>query len=95
MTDFRIHIEAAVQLKGSQLKLAEAAGCSQQHISYLLHEAVGISAEMAAAIDHATGGQIPRARLRPDLFSAPSQGGARTQGGAGAQGGAHTQGGAA
>ena len=82
MTDFRIHIEAAVQLKGSQLKLAEAAGCSQQHISYLLHQAVGISAEMAAAIDRATGGQVPRAIMRPDLFGAPSQGGARTQGGA-------------
>jgi DNA-binding transcriptional regulator YdaS (Cro superfamily) len=81
MTDFRTHIEAAVQLKGSQLKLAEAAGCSQQHISYLLRDAVGISAEMAAAIDHATGGQIPRARLRPDLFGTPSQGGAGTRGG--------------
>jgi DNA-binding transcriptional regulator YdaS (Cro superfamily) len=81
MTDFRTHIEEAVQLKGSQLKLAEAAGCSQQHISYLLHEAISISAEMAAAIDRATGGQIPRARLRPDLFGASSQGGAGTQGG--------------
>jgi DNA-binding transcriptional regulator YdaS (Cro superfamily) len=82
MNDFRTQIEAAVQLKGSQLKLAEAAGCSQQHISYLLHEAISISAEMAAAIDRATGGQIPRARLRPDLFGASSQGGAGTQGGA-------------
>jgi DNA-binding transcriptional regulator YdaS (Cro superfamily) len=76
MTDFRTHIEAAVQLKGSQLKLAEAAGCSQQHISYLLRRAAQISAEMAAAIDEATGGRIPRARLRPDLFDAPSRGGA-------------------
>jgi DNA-binding transcriptional regulator YdaS (Cro superfamily) len=59
MTDFRTHIEEAVQLKGSQLKLAEAAGCSQQHISYLLHEATSISAEMAAAIDRATGGRAP------------------------------------
>jgi DNA-binding transcriptional regulator YdaS (Cro superfamily) len=80
MSDFRTHIEQAVQLKGSQLKgsqlkLAKAAGCSQQHISYLLHEAASISAEMAAAIDRATGGQVPRAKLRPDLFGMQSQGG--------------------
>ena len=76
MSNFRTHIEQAVLLKGSQVKLAEAAGCSQQHISYLLHQAVSISAEMAAAIDHATSGEVPRAKLRPDLFGASPQGGA-------------------
>lgn len=71
MSAFRTHVEEAVRLKGSQAKLAEAAGCSQQQISYLLNEAESITAEMAAALDKATGGRIPRAVLRPDIF-APS-----------------------
>lgn len=68
MSDFRQHVIEAVRLKGSQLKLAEAAGCSQQQISYLLNEANQISAEMAIAIERATDGLMPRDKLRPDLF---------------------------
>jgi DNA-binding transcriptional regulator YdaS (Cro superfamily) len=68
MFAFRAHIERAVQIHGSQAKLAEAAGCSQQQISYLLHEADRISAEMAAAIDRATEGKVARQVLRPDIF---------------------------
>lgn len=60
-------IEKAIELKGSQAKLAEAMGCSQQQISYLL-KAKSVSAEMATAIDKATNGKVPRNKLRPDLF---------------------------
>lgn len=68
MTAFRADIERAVELKGSQAKLAEAMGCSQQQISYLLNEAKSITAEMAIAIDTATNGAVSKASLRPDVF---------------------------
>jgi len=69
MSGFREHIRRAVGIAGSQQKLAVRAGFSQQHISYLLNSADQISAESAVAIDRATGGQVSRAQLRPDLFS--------------------------
>lgn len=71
MIEFRHHIERAVRLKGSQAGLAEAAGCTQQHISYLLKDATRVSAEMAIAIERATDGEVPRHVLRPDLFPPP------------------------
>ncbi|AXC50038.1 Cro/Cl family transcriptional regulator [Paracoccus suum] len=67
MTHFRPHIERAIDLLGSQAKLAEAAKCSQQQISYLLR-APSITAEMALAIEAATGGQVSKSVLRPDIF---------------------------
>lgn len=68
MTAFRDHIIRAVKESGSQAKLATAMGCSQQQISYLLHEANSISLEMAVAIDKATDGVVSRQDLRPDVF---------------------------
>lgn len=68
MTTFRDDINRAIEITGSQEKLAKAAGCSQQQISYLLNEAKSITAEMAIAIDEATGGAVSRATLRPDIF---------------------------
>lgn len=70
MADFRSHILRAVELKGSQKKLADAIGCSQQQISYLLHDADRVSVEMAVGIHRATGGLVPREVLRPDIFAA-------------------------
>lgn len=68
MTTFRPHIESAISITGSQVKLAEAMGCSQQYISWLLKEAKQISAEMALKVEAATGGEISRKHLRPDIF---------------------------
>lgn len=68
MSDFRTLIERAVQLKGSQEKLAEACKVSQQQISYLLNEAKAISAEMAAKVHEATTGAVSKHDLRPDIF---------------------------
>ena len=62
-------IEKAIKLRGSQAKLADAIGCSQQQISYLL-KARNVSAEMAIKIDAATGGMVSRHQLRPDIFPA-------------------------
>lgn len=68
MTTFRPHIENAIRLKGSQVKLAEAMGCSQQYISWLLKEGEQISVEMALRVEAATEGHVSRSHLRPDVF---------------------------
>ena len=68
MNDFRKLVARAVEIKGSQKKLAEAIGCSQQQISYLLHGADRISVEMAVGIERATESEIKRSDLRPDIF---------------------------
>lgn len=67
MKSLKAHIERAITIRGSQAKLAEAMGCSQQQISYLL-KADRVTAEMAIAIDGATGGKVSRHDLRPDVF---------------------------
>lgn len=72
MSSFRDHIRRAVEIKGSQSKLAVDAGCTQQAISFLLTDAETISAEMAIKIDRATGGTVPKEKLRPDLFAGTS-----------------------
>lgn len=68
MTTFRTHIESAIRAKGSQAKLAEAMGCSQQYISWLLKDAEQISVEMAVKVEVATSGAVSRHKLRPDFF---------------------------
>lgn len=65
------HIQRAVDHFGSQALLAERIGLSQQGVSYLLH-ANRISAEIAIAIDRATGGAVSKEQLRPDLFTISS-----------------------
>ncbi len=78
MSTFKTLVEKAVELKGSQLKLAEAMGCSQQQVSYLLQRAKRVSVEMAIRIDAATCGQVSRADLRPDVFGFLEHGPDRT-----------------
>lgn len=70
MTKISKQIEKAISLTGSQQKLAEKVGCSQQFISLLAREAVKVSAEMALAIHKATDGQVSKHKLRPDIFGA-------------------------
>jgi DNA-binding transcriptional regulator YdaS (Cro superfamily) len=70
---FREHIRRAIDLTGSQVKLADGMGCSQQYISWLLNEAHQVSAEMALKFEQATGGKVSRHDLRPDLFGAPAK----------------------
>lgn len=64
------HIQRAIELVGSQPKLAEASGLSQQHISNLLKGHRRPSAEAAIAISKATGGRVPIADLIPGVFEA-------------------------
>ena len=70
MKTIREYIDQAVEVHGSQAKLAEAIGCSQQQISYLKN-AKGISAEMAMRLDAATDGKVSKHDLRPDIFPPP------------------------
>ena len=70
MSNFKLHIQEAVKIAGTQKALAEAIGVSQQGISYLLTDAKDISPEIAVAIDKFTGGKISKADLRPDIWEA-------------------------
>lgn len=70
---FKSLVAKAVKIAGSQQKLADALGCSQQHISYLLNDAQEITAEFALRMEKATGGKVSRHELRPDIFGAAKQ----------------------
>lgn len=67
-------LERAIAVKGSQAKLAAATGCTQQVISYYRRSGKPVSAELAVAIEAATGGEVPRWEMRPDLFPGPDGG---------------------
>ena len=60
-------IEKVIKLFGSQPATADAIGCSQQQVSYMLF-APKVTAEMALKIDAATSGAISKHTLRPDIF---------------------------
>jgi DNA-binding transcriptional regulator YdaS (Cro superfamily) len=65
---------AAIEIVGSQAKLADAVGVRQQTISkLLLGQRNKVSAEIAVGIHDATAGKVPKWRLRPDLFEAPAE----------------------
>lgn len=66
------YLRKAVELKGSQAKLAKAAGVKQPSIWKALR-AGRPSAELAVAIERATEGAIRRHHLRPDLFDVPNE----------------------
>lgn len=63
----------AVEFFGSQAKLVEAIGCfSQQTISRVLNCENEPAPELAVAIHNATGGVVPKWKIRPDLFDDPA-----------------------
>jgi DNA-binding transcriptional regulator YdaS (Cro superfamily) len=67
--DASLLIEKAIRLAGSEAKLAAAVHVSQPAINKA--KKVGrVTAEMAVAIERATGGEISRGELRPDLWPA-------------------------
>jgi DNA-binding transcriptional regulator YdaS (Cro superfamily) len=68
MVKHRKLMERAVELAGSQAKLAEGIGLSQQGVSFLINQATKVSAETAIAIERFTEGKIRRAELRPDIW---------------------------
>jgi DNA-binding transcriptional regulator YdaS (Cro superfamily) len=61
-------IRKAIDIAGSQAKLAERAGCAQQTISDILTGRRRMSAEIAVKIAKATG--LSPSQFRPDIFEA-------------------------
>lgn len=65
---FRALVAQAVEIVGSQPKLAARIGRSQQQIWALMNTAEKISAEDAIGIHIATAGEVPASSMRPDLW---------------------------
>lgn len=61
-------VAQAIELLGTQAKLAEQTGLSQQHISRLLRGKQPISAKAAIKIEAATGYRVPRGQLCPEFW---------------------------
>lgn len=72
MSNFRPHVQKAVDMIGSQAALGEAIGESQQYVWHILNSAKSIKAEVAVRIELATNGKVSRSDLRPDIFG-PAQ----------------------
>lgn len=68
MTSHKVLMDKAVEAVGSQQKLGEAIGKTQQGISYMMNVATSVSAEDAIAIERATQRAVTRSQLRPDIF---------------------------
>ena len=64
-------IDRAISIAGSQPRLAELSGLSQQFISKLKNGERGVTAETAVKLETAVG--IARSEWRPDLWPAPVQ----------------------
>ena len=60
-------IDKAIEYFGTQVALARACGVSQQALNKA-YQRGSVSAELAVAIHHATGGTVTAASLRPDLW---------------------------
>ena len=60
-------IKAAIDIVGSQKKLGEACGVSQQAVFKWLHNKAKVSPEHVNSIVDATKGEIKAHQIRPDL----------------------------
>ncbi|MEH3454056.1 helix-turn-helix domain-containing protein [Phytobacter diazotrophicus] len=69
-------INAAIEIVGSQQKLADACGVKQPSVWAWLHGKKKVSAKNAKRIEMATDGTVPAYQIRPDLsdlFPHPNQ----------------------
>lgn len=62
-----VAIKAAIDIVGSQQKLAEACKVKQPSVWAWLHGKKKVSAENAIRIERATNGRVPAYEIRPDL----------------------------
>ncbi len=63
------HVKRAIDLLGSQTKLAQACGSKQQHVWNWLHRD-DVPIERAIQIEVITNGEVTKEELRPDFFNA-------------------------
>jgi DNA-binding transcriptional regulator YdaS (Cro superfamily) len=63
-------LSRAVELVGGQSALARSVGVSQATVWYWLNKMPHAPAEFVVAIEAATGGEVTRGELRPDIFGA-------------------------
>lgn len=61
-------LQRAVEIAGGQSALAAKLNVKQGHVWYWLNRAKQVPAEQVIPIEEATGGQVTRQELRPDLF---------------------------
>lgn len=69
-------LERAVHLTGGQSALARKLNVKQAHVWNWLNRDRQVPAEHVLAIENATGGEVSRFDLRPDVFGAPPTGAA-------------------
>jgi DNA-binding transcriptional regulator YdaS (Cro superfamily) len=66
-------LERAIKIVGGQAKLAAAIGTDQPSISFWLNRAKkGVPPEYCIPIEVATGAEVWRWQLRPDVFPRPA-----------------------
>lgn len=61
-------LKQAIEVAGTQQKLAALIGKQQGHVAKWLHRDRKVPAEMCLPIERATGGKVTRYDLRPDIF---------------------------
>lgn len=64
-------LQKAIEVAGTQAKLASLIGKRQGHIGNWLNRDKKVPAEACLPIERATGGKVTRYDLRPDIFGAP------------------------
>lgn len=62
-------IQQAVILLGGPSKAGRALGVSHEAVRRWINDVNRVTAERAVAVEVATGGQVTREQLRPDLFA--------------------------
>lgn len=68
MTDVQALIEKAIRLFGTEAKTAKAAGVTQPVVNEA-KKTGRVGPKLALGLHRATGGEINKATLRPDLWS--------------------------
>jgi TorA maturation chaperone TorD len=63
----------AIEIVGGQTQLARLLGVKQANVWHWLKRAEHVPGEYVLAIEKATGGQVSRRDLRPDLYPEPAQ----------------------
>lgn len=64
----RAALEAALKIFGSETAMAAAIGLSQQSVNEVIRSGRNAPPKWCIPLEKATGGQVTRHQLRPDLY---------------------------